>query len=242
MTNALKAISKTDDELRVSNYLVLFGGRDLEGIASPRKNEDGSIGEFFTPDTKFDSAYTKTGLLYLDWEHGSAPNGEPQRDDLLGYVDWKTAKTDDTGIFVERVLDRHNQYMQFLETLIDAGIIGSSSEPVQDGVKKGEDGEIKSWPLFRDSLTVSPMEPRMKTDNILAAMKGIAELTELSTVSTTDAADIDEPDHAKSEAETPEGDGTSPVTALDAGDGSTDTKAAETLLIEIELLELEGQS
>ena len=36
--NALKAVGKTDEELRVANYIVLFGGRDLEGIASHHKN------------------------------------------------------------------------------------------------------------------------------------------------------------------------------------------------------------
>jgi len=41
-SNALKAISETPDELRVANYLVLFGGRDLEGIASDYVNDDGS--------------------------------------------------------------------------------------------------------------------------------------------------------------------------------------------------------
>ena len=41
MPNTLKAISKTDDELRVGNYIALFGGRDLED-------------EHFTSDTEFE--------------------------------------------------------------------------------------------------------------------------------------------------------------------------------------------
>ena len=60
-TNAFKAISKTDDELVVENYIVLFGGRDLEGVGSKRVNPDGSKGEFFTKNTDFESDYTKTG-------------------------------------------------------------------------------------------------------------------------------------------------------------------------------------
>ena len=59
MTNELKTIGKTDDEIRVANYMVLFGGKDLTD-------------EYFTENTEFDSEYTKTGMLYVDWEHGMA--------------------------------------------------------------------------------------------------------------------------------------------------------------------------
>ena len=90
--NELKAISRTDDELRVANYIVLFGGRDLTG-------------EFFTPETVVESAYTKSGILHVDFEHGLDPDKVGMgADEVLGYVDWKTAVVDDTGIFVERVL------------------------------------------------------------------------------------------------------------------------------------------
>ena len=120
-SNTLKAIAETDDELRVANYLARFGGRDLEGIASPRINPDGSKGEYFTPATEFESAYTKTGVLYVDWEHGERPHPEePGADDVLGYVDWSTAKADSNGLWVERVLNRRNEYMRFLEELIKA--------------------------------------------------------------------------------------------------------------------------
>ena len=101
MDNHLKTISKTADELRVGNYIVLYGGKDLED-------------EHFTKATKFDSMFTKTGVLYVDWEHRS---GE-LKDEVLGLVDWKSARSDEHGLFVERVLDRRNQYVQWLEELI----------------------------------------------------------------------------------------------------------------------------
>ena len=69
-SNALKAISATDEELIVGNYIVLFGGRDLEGIASPHKNADGTLGQFFTAQTALESDYTATGTLHVDFEHG----------------------------------------------------------------------------------------------------------------------------------------------------------------------------
>lgn len=172
--NALKAVSRTDSELRVANYMVLFGGRDLEGVASKRKNADGSVGEFFTKATAFESDYTQTGVVYVDWEHSSGREGAGQ-DDILGYVDWKSVRIDEKGVFVERVLNRRNRYVQFVEELIDAGLIGNSTEAVTTGVAKAPNGEIKTWPLRRDTLTVTPMEPRMLSQNAIAAIKGLSE-------------------------------------------------------------------
>lgn len=170
--NALKAVGKTETELRVANYMVLFGGRDLEGVLSPRRNADGSAGEYFTKSTAFDSQYTDVDLLAVDWEHGV---GELGKDEVLGRVDWKTARVDDRGLFVERVLNRRNRYVKYLEELIEAGLIGNSSEAVSDGVEKAADGKILRWPLRRDTLTVSPMEPRMMTENAIVAVKALSE-------------------------------------------------------------------
>lgn len=161
--NNLKTLGKTDTELRVGNYMVLFGGKDLTG-------------EHFTPQTKFDSDYTRTGMLYVDWEHGMDwDEDSPQRDDVLGYVDWKTAKSDERGLWVERVLSRRNEYMQYLEALIEADFVGSSSEAVGKGVRITTDGEIQVWPLKRDALTVTPAEPRMMSENVISAIKALSE-------------------------------------------------------------------
>jgi hypothetical protein len=167
--NELKAVSRTDDELRVANYIVLFGGRDLEGVASETVNADGSTGEYFTPEVELESAYTKAGAIYVDWEHRQGELGDAP----LGVVDWKTAKRDDKGWFVERVLSRRNQYVKWLEELIDAGLIGTSSEADPGAVEKRADGAITRWPLVRDTLTVTPMEPRMLTENHLQAFKAL---------------------------------------------------------------------
>lgn len=159
--NNLKAISKTDSELRVGNYIVLFGGRDL-------------VGEFFTPNTSFKSGYTDLGMLYVDFEHGMDPDRIGNDDScVLGTIDWKSAKADETGIYVERILSRQAQYMEFIEELIDAGCMGTSSAaiPGKTTIKSG--GEIVEWPLMRDSLTVTPMEPRMIGENVLRAAKSL---------------------------------------------------------------------
>jgi len=157
--NELKAVSQTDDELRVANYIVLFGGRDITG-------------EFFTPATKIDSSYTKSGMLHVDFEHGLDPDKVGMTaHDVLGYVDWKTAVIDETGVFVERVLNRHGRYMAKLETLIEAGMVGNSSEAIRGKTQRLASGEIVEWPLVRDTLTFTPAEPRMLKGNALKAAR-----------------------------------------------------------------------
>lgn len=180
-TNSLKAISKTDDELRVANYIALFGGRDLTGFvpkaAGGGPNRDGSLGEYFSERTDFESEYTKSGVLHVDFEHGYDPdNIGNHKNNVLGYVDWKTAKKDKRGLYVERVLNRRSEYMQWLEELIEQGLIGNSSEAVPELTEKSVNGEIVRWGLSRDSLTVMPMEPRMLTQNTVTAIKHLAEI------------------------------------------------------------------
>jgi HK97 family phage major capsid protein len=180
--NQLKAISKTDDELRVGNYIVLFGGRDLTafrfiGNKSPRyANKDGSAGEFFSKGVSLESDYTKIGQVPINWEHGADPDGVGiDEDELLGYVDWKTARVDEKGVFVERVLNRRKKYINWVEELIEAGMIGTSTEPTRKGIEIKPNGEIVKWPLKKDTLTVTPMEPRMMSDNAIRALKSLSE-------------------------------------------------------------------
>ena len=161
--NPLKTVSKSENEIRVANYMILFGGRDLAG-------------EFFTKNTRFESNYTDLGMLYEDFEHGMDAEDMGNSDDnVLGIVDWKSAKIDDNGIFVERVLNRRADYVQYLSQLIDMGVMGTSSAAIPGKTHKKTGGEITDWPLMRDSLTVTPMEPRMVTSNILTAAKALSE-------------------------------------------------------------------
>lgn len=174
--NALKAVGETPEEYRVANYIVLFGGRDLEGLGSGNKNADGSRGEYFTPGTDLESEATKSGQLPIDWEHGRGAEGLT-RNDVLGFVDWKTAKIDDKGVWVERVLSRRNKYVQWIMELVRQGLVGNSSEADARRVQKNADGAIVRWPLMRDTLTVQPMEPRMMSENVMTALKALQAAT-----------------------------------------------------------------
>lgn len=172
-SNALKAVLESPYELVVENHIVLFGGRDLTGHALG-KNKDGSLGEYFSKSTDLESDYTKTGRLYVDFEHGRDPDAIGNNSDtVLGYVDWKTAQVDDEGVIVRRVLNRRHQYMKWLEPLIRAGLVGNSSQGVGGMIEKADDGEIKRWALKRDTLTVTPMESRMIDENAIAAIKAL---------------------------------------------------------------------
>ena len=160
MSNAIKMVSEDADEFRVANYIILFGGSDVTG-------------EHFTPQTKVESSYTKSGVLHVDFEHGLDPDDIGMSEhEVLGYVDWKTAKVDETGIFVERVLKRQTRYMDALKRLIDAGLIGTSSEAIAKEAKR-VGSEIVEWPLKRDSLTLTPAEPRMLSQNVIADAKSL---------------------------------------------------------------------
>ena len=71
------------------------------------------------------------------------------------------------------MLSRRAEYMDYITDLIEAGMMGTSSEAVRGKVSKTRDGEITVWPLKRDSLTLTPMEPRMVSENILQAAKSL---------------------------------------------------------------------
>jgi HK97 family phage major capsid protein len=165
--NSLKSLGVEGDEMLVGNYIILFGDS---------KNRD-LTKEWFTKETQVESPYTKSGVLYVDWEHGQSKDVMgvgPDKDDILGTVRWKTAKVDDQGIWVQRVLDLRNKYMEYIQPLIEAGMVGTSSQAVGKGIQKTPQGMIKAWPLERDTLTVVPAEPRMMGENVISAIKSLA--------------------------------------------------------------------
>lgn len=159
------------------NYMFLWGSeeeRDLEN-------------EWFSKATNWESDYTQ-GLerIPMDWEHGRAPDNDvrdgkghvdgPGRHDIIAYADMKSAVADENGLWVERVLNRSSRYMEWVKTLLDAGMLATSSEPVQEGIMKSANGHIDKWPLYRDSMTVTPMEWRMRLNgNVLKAAKALCE-------------------------------------------------------------------
>ena len=95
-------------------------------------------------------------------------------------IERSTFLIDEKGIFVDRVLNRRKKYVQWLEELVEAGLVGTSSEAVGKGIEIKSNGEITKWPLKKDTLTVTPMEPRMMTANTLNAYKALDTMLKLS--------------------------------------------------------------
>lgn len=158
--NSLRVIREDDETITVGNYVLTYGKADLEGHGSNRVNPDGTRGEYFTAETKWASPYTDSGKIHVDWEHGedvSTPELAGEHG-ILGYADMSTAKSDERGLFLERVLSRRNKYVEWLTSLIKDGKVGTSSQAIRGRTKRAEDGFIEQWPLFRDSLTVNPMQ------------------------------------------------------------------------------------
>jgi hypothetical protein len=170
----LKFIKAEGDELHLEGYLALWGGVDLQDFDT----------QHFKTETDFESSYTKTGRLLIDWEHGQEPDVDesgkaliqPGRDDILGYVDWLTAQKDDIGLLARHILDRRKKYVkELVEPLAKAELLATSTEAVQPRVKVEDDGWLSRWPLKRQSITVMPAEPRLMTDSQLSIIKSLAE-------------------------------------------------------------------
>lgn len=172
-SNFLKAVGETDEYWILANHIVLWGdedNRDAEGQLSDRKNDDGTIGEWFTPKTDFDSEYMKTGILLIDIEHGKDITSE---DAVIGTVEAKSMLETTKGLFAKRLLSKQSAYVQWLQEFYNKGIrFATSSLPVQSTVQKKSTGEITAWGFKRDAVTFAPMEPRMYLDaNTLEEMK-----------------------------------------------------------------------
>ena len=154
-----------DNELIIEGYLALYDGTDLTG-------------ERFTKSTQFESEYTRQNAVLIDWEHGYEPDGKgsPGRDDILGKVNWETAVSDDTGLLVQRILDRRNSYVrEIIEPLARAELLASSSEAVPSLIQKTISGDIQTWPVKRDSFTVTPAEPRLLTEKQMQIVKSVSD-------------------------------------------------------------------
>ena len=150
----IKAVSETDDTLRIGGYAVVFGGQDLAG-------------DSFDTDTNLwlDNPPLPRPLLY---EHGrNATIG-------LGKIGTVVKATPDSyGVWVEAEMAKSNEYYNYIKPLLDAGVLGLSSGAAPHTVKPPT-GRFKSWGIFEISATVKPFETRTLG---VAEMRSIAEAT-----------------------------------------------------------------
>ena len=135
---SVKIIEQDGDTVTIGGYGVIFGGKDLEG-------------ETFNQDTDFMPELVPTKLVMYD--HGMQADVKH----FLG----KTIKEqkDETGVWVEAQLDRHQAYVKEILSLIEQKIIGWSTGSVSHLIKRAG-GMIQRWPVVEYSLTPTPAEPR----------------------------------------------------------------------------------
>lgn len=149
---AVKALSETEDTIRIGGYGVVWGGRDLEG-------------DHFEKDTNLwlDAPAMPRPMMY---DHG--------RSRLIGKAvigKWDVAKPDDYGLWIEGEMSKSSAYHEMIMPLVKAGVVGISSGAAPHTIIK-ENGKVKSWGIFEFTLSTTPYEPRTLG---VAELRSIAE-------------------------------------------------------------------
>ena len=142
---AVKAIREQDGGQVIGGYLLLWGGpkqKDLQG-------------DYFTPATE----------LWLD-HYKSAPTlFHHGLDDTVGLSQIGrriTAKSDDTGVWVEDWIDKSNRYWAVVEPLLEAQRLYYSPGSAPHLIKRAKSGELLSFPIVEDTLTPMPAQYRLR--------------------------------------------------------------------------------
>jgi len=151
--DALKVLSRTEDEITVGGYLVRFTGEDDPDLE----------GEFFSKATRFDIEDGDSRTAYyhhgLDSSLKTRPLGRAQ------------LRMDDAGIWAETQIRLADDYAREIAALVEAGKLGYSSGAVSHLVEKEATEKavlIKTWPIGEVSLTPTPAEPRNRVNRIKA--------------------------------------------------------------------------
>lgn len=160
------AVKRLDGK-RIVGYGIVWGGRDLEG-------------EYFTPDTDLwlDRIPPLKCLLF---DHATTPlPNSVKQDTPAAYVIGKPDRFgfDEYGMWVESLLEEHEEWQKYVSDLVDAGVMSYSTDSISHLTARAEDGWIKSWPIPAISLTHHPAEPRAK----ISVMKRVHELNELKDI------------------------------------------------------------
>jgi hypothetical protein len=151
--DTLKAL---DDKGRIGGYAVRFTDREHRDL----------YGDYFTKDTYL-GAHQGDGVDVL-FHHGMPLHTtrrmtEEQKRSLEAFRNHifsspTKAKKDETGLFVEVVLDMANAYEEAVYGLTKAGKLGWSSGSTWHMMRRTDDGEITRWPIIEVSMTPQPAE------------------------------------------------------------------------------------
>jgi len=202
---AIKAL----DGDSIGGYAVLFGAPDMHDLSQQR--------DYFTKSTDF--WLTRFGWPRpITYHHGMDP--DTANDPIVG--EWKSARIDDVGVWMEGQLDKAHKYHTAVKELIRRGYLKLSSDSAPQWVQRERNmdtgaNEVKRWPLITASTTVTPAEPRMAALSLKALMADLG------------LDDIDDNQEANEPSDSDRHDG-----------AKADDDRARVLLLELDLLSLEA--
>ena len=134
----IKVLKQTDTHAVIGGYGVVFGGRDL-------------VGDTFTKSTDFMLDLVPSKPVLYDHGLGDVKG-------IIGAVSTAEVKAD--GLWIEAELERHQEYVEEVLTLVEKGALGWSSGSFPQLARRDETKTITQWPIVEMSLTPTPAEPR----------------------------------------------------------------------------------
>lgn len=160
------AIKRLDGN-RIGGYGIVWGGKDLER-------------EYFTPETDFWLDRIPP-LKCLIFDHATTPLPKGVKQDtpaefVIGKPDH--FEFDEYGLWVESIIDEHEEWVGHVLDLVDKGMMGYSTDSIAHLAAVERDGWIKSWPIPAISITHHPAEPR----TVVGLMKRVHDLNEMKNI------------------------------------------------------------
>jgi hypothetical protein len=133
---------------RIGCYAILWGD----------ENNKDMHGEYFTEKTADLTAVLDTiGAIPTIFEHGQ--DDKVMKSHPFAAVD--KAEYDDTGLWIEAQIKRHDLYKQFIQPLIQQRVLFPSSGTLPAAKRVTKSGEITRWPIVELTATAEPAEYRM---------------------------------------------------------------------------------
>ena len=140
--HAIKMLSEDDTGAVVGGYAVLWDVQDAHNDHFTKSTWLG-LKEYPTVPTLFHHGF--------DSKVGLSPIGKRVK-----------AVADEVGLWVESWLDKSSKFWEQVKRLVDAGVIYYSPGSASHLVERSDDGELKSFPIIEDTLTVFPAQVNLR--------------------------------------------------------------------------------
>lgn len=134
----------------IRGYVFMWGSEKLTDVEM----------EYFTPKTDFWDKSLGKSARPLTWDH--AQDKDFKESPIIGTI--TDFGDDNTGRWYEAKLEQAHKYRKMIDKLIDAGVLGTSSDSAPQYIERVQTGKstwLKTWPFLAAALTHVPAEPRM---------------------------------------------------------------------------------